>query len=65
MYERSRDFRDFLLTKVINSQLASLRHPQLREKIWCRPKEDYLVRIVKDYAKKKEHTALENASPFS
>ncbi|PRP86824.1 Protein F53A10.2, isoform a [Planoprotostelium fungivorum] len=65
VYERSREFREFLLTKVINSQLAALRHPQLREKIWCRPKEDYLVRIVKDYAKKKEHNTLENASPFT
>jgi hypothetical protein len=58
------DFRDFLLTKVINALLSALRHPSLREKIWCKPKEAYLVRIIKDYAKKKEHLALKEPEPF-
>ncbi|PRP78428.1 signal-induced proliferation-associated 1-like protein 1-like [Planoprotostelium fungivorum] len=65
VYEKNADFREFLLTKVINSQLASLLHPQLREKIWCKPKEAYLVRIIKEVARKKEHSTLVEPDSFT
>jgi hypothetical protein len=47
IYEKGKAFRDTLLTKVVNGVYSSLRHPSLREKLWCRPKEVYLGEIVK------------------
>jgi len=38
---KGNDFRDYLFTKVLNGLVASLNHPSLREKIWCRPKESF------------------------
>lgn len=49
---------------MINGLLASLRHPSLREKIWCKPKEAFLVSTIKQYAKKKEHLSLIEPQPF-
>ena len=56
IFEKSHDTRDFVLTKVINGLLASLRHPNLREKLWCRPKEAFLYDLVTNYTKSKTIT---------
>jgi hypothetical protein len=40
--------------QVINGLLSSLNHPALREKIWCKPKESYLVDLAKKKIKSKE-----------
>jgi hypothetical protein len=55
IYEKGKQFRDILLSKVINGVYSALRHPSLREKLWCRPKEAYLGEIVKANAGKKSY----------
>lgn len=56
IFEKNFNFRDFLLTRVINGLLASLQTPSLRDKIWCKPKEAFLVELVQKYAKTKTVT---------
>jgi len=58
------DGRDFLFTKVLNGLLASLRHPALREKIWCKPKESYLVNMVKQHSRKSTAEKLKEPGLF-
>jgi len=62
VFPKGHDFLDFLLTKVINGILASLNDPEVRERIWCKPKEAFLYDLVKSNTKNKiilqnlEHT---------
>jgi len=53
VFDANGDFLDLLFTKVLNGLLSSLRHPALREKIWCKPKEAYLCNIVLKHTKGK------------
>lgn len=55
IYEKGKSFRDILLAKIVNGVYASLKHPSLREKLWCRPKEAYLGEIIKANAGKKSY----------
>lgn len=52
VFQNDTFFRSFLLTKVLNGYLASLRSPGLREKIWAKPKESFLVELVEKHTKK-------------
>jgi hypothetical protein len=58
IFKKNAEFQDFIFTKMINGQIASLNHPTFRETIWCRPKEAFLRDLVKSLTKNK--TILNN-----
>jgi hypothetical protein len=75
IFEKSPDFKDFLLSKgrtyllcllilVLNGLLSSLRSPAIREKVWCKPKEAFLTNIVKKYGKKSDAAKLDEITAF-
>jgi len=47
-FEKNEFFREFLLTKVVNGNLATLRAPEMR-KIFCKPKAAFLEELVSKY----------------
>eukprot|EP01113_Clastostelium_recurvatum_P034566 TRINITY_DN4704_c0_g1_i3.p1 TRINITY_DN4704_c0_g1~~TRINITY_DN4704_c0_g1_i3.p1 ORF type:complete len:975 (-),score=243.49 TRINITY_DN4704_c0_g1_i3:78-3002(-) len=47
IYEKNQYFREFLLSKLVNGQLAALRSPELAEKVFVKPKEAFLDELVK------------------
>jgi len=50
-FKSGKDFRNFLLTKVVNSLLSSLQAPSLRESLWAKPTQRYLTELVTKFAK--------------
>lgn len=58
LFPKTPAFRAFLLSKIINGILASMNHPNLREKIWCHPKEVFLTDVVATYGKHQHHKQL-------
>jgi len=65
LWDLNFNFRDFLLTKVVNGLLASLQSPQLANKLWTKPKEAFLVDIVKTASKNKSVITSLDAPAFS
>jgi len=53
IFPKNHDFRDLLLTKVVNGNLSSLNHPALSSRIWVKPKEAFMLDLTKSFCKSK------------
>eukprot|EP00027_Filamoeba_sp_ATCC50430_P004823 CAMPEP_0168560428 /NCGR_PEP_ID=MMETSP0413-20121227/11055_1 /TAXON_ID=136452 /ORGANISM="Filamoeba nolandi, Strain NC-AS-23-1" /LENGTH=851 /DNA_ID=CAMNT_0008591729 /DNA_START=131 /DNA_END=2682 /DNA_ORIENTATION=- len=53
VFKKGHQFKDFFFTKVINGLIGALNAPDVREKIWCKPKEAFLVELVRALSKNK------------
>jgi hypothetical protein len=58
LFDLDNNFRDFFFCKMMNGLLTAKNHPALREKLWCKPKESFLVEQVQEKATRKELTKL-------
>jgi Rap/ran-GAP/Ankyrin repeats (3 copies)/WW domain len=59
LFDLDDDFRDFFFAKMLNGLLTAKNHPALRERLWCKPKEHFLVQQVQEKATRKELVRLQ------